>query len=148
MHGLNVKIIYFQRLYKKFLIQLQFKEKSKLDQNFVYCAHKVQFLELFSRKNYQIKLLLNKNGYLQDIITKSIKLYIKQIKERHQETDGILSKSTRVQNPPESKSTRSKSTRVKIHPIKINPIKINPSQNPPNQNPPDQNQPEFFIFFK
>ena len=41
--------------------------------------------------------------------------------------NGILSKSTRVQNPPDAKSTRSKSTRVKIHPIKINPIKIHPS---------------------
>ena len=35
---------------------------------------------------------------------------------------GILSKSTRVQNPPESKSTQ---------------VKIHPSQDPPDQNPPD-----------
>ena len=56
--------------------------------------------------------------------------------------NGILSKSTRVQNPPdqnqpESKSTRSKSTRSKSTRVKIHPIKIHPVQNPPDQNQPD-----------
>ena len=55
---------------------------------------------------------------------------------------GILSKSTRVQNPPDKiypsqnppdqNQPKSKSYRVKIHPIKIHPV----------QNPPDQNQPD------
>ena len=44
---------------------------------------------------------------------------------------GILSKSTRVQNPPDQNPPA----------FKINPIKIHSSQNPPDQNPQDQNPP-------
>ena len=46
---------------------------------------------------------------------------------------GILSKSTRVQNPPDQNQ---------VTQVKIQPIKIHPSQNPPDQNQHDQNPPE------
>ena len=50
--------------------------------------------------------------------------------------NGILSKSTRVQNQPDQNQPKSKSTRLKSTQVKIHPIKINPVQNPPDQNSP------------
>ena len=70
--------------------------------------------------------------YKSKMSSKQYKLYQQLFKKVY--IQGILSKSTRVQNPPDQNSPESKSTRAKSTRVKIHPIKINPSQNPPDQN--------------
>ena len=68
----------FYRMLFQFPIKLQFKEKSKFNQNFVSCAHKICSPELLISEINHMKLLLNKNSYLQELVNKTINLHLKK----------------------------------------------------------------------
>ena len=63
----------------KFSIKLNLKRKVNLIKTLCHSAHRLCSPELLSNEMKQIKLLLNKNGYQQELVNKTTKLHLKNL---------------------------------------------------------------------
>ena len=69
----------FTGCYLNFQSKCCFKRKLNLIRTFCHRAHRICFPELLSNEMKQIKILLNKNGYQQELFNETIKLHLKNL---------------------------------------------------------------------
>ena len=69
----------FTGCYLNFQSNCSLKRKVNLIRTLCHCAYKICSLDLLLSKIKQIKLLLNKSGYPQELVNKTIHLHVKNL---------------------------------------------------------------------